>query len=92
MPPKKRPFSTLSRTAKYYRKNKRARAVKKKTDTEINKRKEQIKKRVEANRYRAQAKKKGKDIKDKDYDHAVKRFVNYKKNRGRKGEGNRKKK
>lgn len=91
MPPKKRPFSSLSRTAKFYRKNKKARDKKKKTDTKVNSRKQQIQKRIESNRQRRKAKKKGKKIKNKDYDHAVKRFVNYKKNRGRKGEGARKK-
>lgn len=82
----------LSKSAKYYRNNKKARDKKKKYDKELNKRPEQIKKRVEANRERRKAKKEGKDIKGKDYDHAIKRFVKSSTNRGRKGEGGRKKK
>jgi len=49
-------------------------------------------KRADANRKRRAAKKAGKNIKGKDYDHAVKRFVKTSTNRGRKGEGNRVKK
>jgi hypothetical protein len=82
----------LSKSAKYYRRNKKARERKKKTDTEINRRPEQVKKRVEANRARRQAKAKGKDVKGQDYDHATGGFVKTKTNRGRKGEGGRKKK
>ena len=81
-----------SKSAKYYRKNKAARDKKKKYDTELNSRPEQIKKRVEANRARRKAKKSGKNVKGKDYDHAVGKFVKTKTNRGRKGEGGRKKK
>ena len=92
MPPKKQPKSTLSRSAKYYRENPEARENKKKTDKKINSRPEQIKKRVESNKKRTEAKKKGKSIKDKDYDHATNSFVSYKTNRGRKGEGGRKRK
>jgi len=92
MPPKKKPYSQLSKSGKYYRKNKAARDKKKKTDTEINKRPSQIKKRTEANKARRKAKKAGKNIAGKDYDHATKKFVSVKANRGRKGEGGRKKK
>ena len=79
----------LSKSAKYYRKNKKARDKKKAYDTELNKRPEQVQKRVEANRERRKAKKNGKNVNGKDYDHAVKRFVKRKTNRGRKGEGGR---
>lgn len=82
----------ISKSAKYYRKNKKARDKKKAYDTELNKRPEQVKKRVEANRARRKAKKNGKNVKGMDYDHAVKKFVKTKTNRGRKGEGGRKKK
>jgi hypothetical protein len=79
----------LSKSAKYYRKNKSARDKKKSYDTELNKRPEQIKKRVEANKARRNAKGNGKNVDGMDYDHATRRFVSVKKNRGRKGEGNR---
>lgn len=79
----------LSRTAEYYRENPDARKKKQKYDAALNKRPAQVKKRVESNRERREAKKEGKNIKGKDYDHAVKRFVSVKTNRGRKGEGGR---
>lgn len=82
----------LSRSAKFYRRNRKAAAKKSKYDTELGKRPEQKKKRVEANRARRKAKKAGKDVKGMDYDHATKRFVKTKTNRGRRGEGGRKKK
>lgn len=81
-----------SKSAKYYAKNPKARKKKAATDKKINARPEQVKKRVEANRARRKAKAAGKNIKGKDYDHAVKKFVPSKVNRGRKGEGGRKKK
>ena len=80
----------LSKSAKYYRKNRTAAKKKQKYDAELNKRPEQVKKRVESNRARRKAKASGKDIKGKDYDHAVDGFVKTKTNRGRKGEGGRK--
>lgn len=76
----------------YYRKNPKARKKKAKTDKKINARPEQVKKRVESNRARRRAKATGKNIKGKDYDHAVGGFVKSSTNRGRKGEGGRKKK
>ena len=85
----------LGRTARYYatgttKKNgkkkpaaaKRARAVKKKTDTKINKRPEQKAKRRELGKIRTKAKKQGKNIKGKDYDHKQKRFMKSSENRG----------
>lgn len=60
-------------------------------DKEFQKRPDQVKKRVESNRANRKAGTYGnKD--GKDYDHAVKRMVPAKTNRGRKGEGNRVKK
>lgn len=63
-----------------------------KRDKEINARPEQIKKRVESNKKRREAKRNGKNVEGKDYDHAVDRFVPSSVNRGRSGEGGRKKK
>ena len=92
MAPKKKPLSKLSKSARYYRKNKAARAKKAATDKKVNSRPSQVKKRVESNTARRKAKASGKNIKGKDYDHAVGKFVSSKTNRGRKGEGGRKKK
>jgi len=92
MPPKKKPYSKLSKSAKYYRDNPKARKKKAKTDKKVNSRSEQKKKRRESGRARTAAKKRGKDIRGLDYDHAVKKFVKSSKNRGRKGEGGRKRK
>lgn len=85
-------MTRLSKSALYYRKNKKARKKKQKYDAKLNKIPKQVKKRVEANKARRNAKKNGKNIKGKDYDHAVGKFVKTKTNRGRKGEGGRKKK
>ena len=87
----------------YYRKmrrlaragNAKAKAItqnKHNTDTKINAIPEQIAKRVDCNKKVAQAKKMGKNLKGLDYDHACKKFVSIASNRGRKGEGGRKKK
>ncbi len=81
----------LSKSAKYYRKNPKARKKKAATDKKINARPSQVKKRVESNRARRKAKAAGKNVRGKDYDHAVGRFVKSSTNRGRKGEGGRKK-
>ena len=82
----------MGKSTEYYKKNPKARAKKAKTDKKINARPAQKKKRAESNKKRAQAKKAGKNIKGKDYDHAVKKFVKSATNRGRAGEGGRKKK
>jgi len=92
MPPKKKPYSQLSASAKYYRKNKKARDKKKKTDTKINARPEQRKKRSELQKKRREAIKRGISTSTTDYDHAVGRRVSVKTNRGRANEGGRKKK
>lgn len=81
-----------SKSAKYYAKNPAARKKKAATDKKINARPSQVKKRVEANKARRKAKAAGKNIKGKDFDHAVGKFVKSSTNRGRKGEGGRKKK
>lgn len=80
------------KSAKYYKKNPKARKKKAATDKKINARPEQVKKRVESNRAVRKAKASGRSTKGKDYDHAVGRFVKTSTNRGRKGEGGRKKK
>jgi len=82
----------MSKSAEYYRKNAAARKKKAATDKKINARPEQVKKRVESNGARRKAKAAGKNIKGKDYDHAVGRFVKTSTNRGRAGEGGRKRK
>lgn len=82
MAPKKKPYSKLSKTAKFYRDNPSARKKKKKTDTKINSRPEQKKKRRESGRARTAAKKKGQNIQGKDYDHKQGRFISSKANRG----------
>lgn len=82
-------MAAKSKSAKYYAKNKAARDKKQKYDAELNKKPAQVKKRVEANAKRREAKKKGKNIKNMDYDHATRKFVKSSVNRGRKGEGNR---
>lgn len=82
----------MGRSTDYYRKNAAARKKKAATDKKINARPEQIKKRVESNGARRKAKAAGKNVNGKDYDHAVGKFVKTKTNRGRAGEGGRKKK
>lgn len=92
MAPKKQPRNTLGRTAKYYRDNPAARKRKQKTDKKINARPEQRRKRVELMQRLRKDKKRGIDTSNKDYDHAVGRRVSIKTNRGRTGEGARKRK
>ncbi len=76
-------------STEYYRRNPRARRKKQRKDKAINSRPEQVQKRVESNRARRRAKRKGRNIKGKDFDHAVNRFVSVRTNRGRRGEGGR---
>ena len=76
----------------FYRNNPDARKKKAATDKKINAKPAQVKKRTESNAKRAEAKKKGQNIKGLDYDHATNRFVKSSVNRGRAGEGGRKKK
>ena len=81
----------LSKSAKYFRKNKKAAKKKQAATAKLNKKPEAVKKRVEANRARRKAKAQGKNISGMHYDHAVGGFVAAKTNMGRKGEGGRKK-
>lgn len=92
MAPKKKPKAKLSKSAKYYRDNPKSRKTKSATDKRVNSKPEQKKKRRESGKKRYDAKKKGKNIKDKDYDHKTNSFMKSSKNRGAKGEGGRKKK
>ena len=92
MPPKKKPYSQLSASGKYYRDNSSARKKKASTDKKINARPEQKAKRAELSKINRAADKRGVNRNGKDYDHAVKKYVSSKTNRGRKGEGGRKKK
>lgn len=81
----------MGSSTEYYRNNPEARKKKAAYDKKLGQRPEQTKKRVEANRARRKAKAAGKNVKGKDYDHAVGKFVKTSTNRGRKGEGGRKK-
>lgn len=74
----------LSKSAQYYRDNPEARKKKAKTDKKINERPSQVKKRIEANAKRREAKKAGKDIRGKDYNHGTNSFISSSKNRGAK--------
>lgn len=74
----------LSKSARYYRKNKAARDRKKQYDTELNDRPEQVRKRVQSNRARRRAKRNGKNVDGMDYDHGSKRFIRSSTNRGKK--------
>lgn len=85
-------MAAKSRSAKHYAKNPESRRKKAAYDKKLNSRPEQVKKRTEANAARRKAKANGVDISGRDYDHATKRFVKSSINRGRKGEGGRKKK
>lgn len=82
MPPKKNPYSQLSRTAKHYRDNPASKKKKDAYNKEFNKKSEQRKKRSELSKIRRKAAAAGKNITGKDYDHKTKRFVSSSKNRG----------
>ena len=84
----------MKRTMKYYKSAKGKASYKKKLAQDVKRStsKEGLKKRAELKRIRNKAKADGKDIVNKDYDHKTKRFVKPSVNRGRTGEGARKKK
>lgn len=92
MAPRKKPKKDLCASAKYYRENPDARKKKANTDKKVNSRSDQKAKRRELGRKNYKTDKSGKSRAGKDYDHAVGRYVKSSVNRGRKGEGNRKKK
>ena len=70
--------------------SKKAKAAKKARDkkTAMTPRRRRMK--AENQRLRKAAKKKGKSLKGKDYDHKTKRFTTVKKNRGNRGKGTKK--
>ena len=68
----------------------RAKAAKKKRDLDAANTRRREKMRAENQRKRRKAKKSGKSIKGKDYDHTKKKFVSVKANRGGHGKGTRK--
>jgi len=68
----------------------KARAAKKKRDLAFAKTFARRRKKAENQRIRRAAKKAGKNIKGKDYDHKTKRFVSIKTNRGNRGHGTKK--
>lgn len=70
----------------------KARAAKKKRDLKTANTRRREKMRAENQKKRRAAKKKGKNIKGKDYDHTKKKFVSIKANRGGHGKGTKKKK
>ena len=73
----------LSKSAKYYRKNKKARDKKNAYQKAYNKKPSQVKKRVELNKINRRKGTYGNGD-GKDYDHAVGKMVKASKNRGRK--------
>ena len=68
----------------------KARAAKKKRDLAFAKTFARKRKKAENQRKRRVAKKAGKNIRGKDYDHKKKKFVSVKKNRGNYGKGTKK--
>ena len=72
--------------------SKKAKAAKKKRDLKAANTRRREKMRAENQKRRRKAKKKGKNIKGKDYDHTKKKFVSKKANRGGHGKGTKKKK
>ena len=82
----------MGRRTTYYRNNAGARKKKAATDKKINARPEQRAKRSALVKKNREADKRGVNRKGRDYDHATKRYVSVKANRGRSGEGARKKK
>ena len=73
----------LSKSAKYYQNNPKAKAKKDAYNKEFNKKPSQRKKRSELVQKNRDADKRGVDRKGKDYDHAVGKYVSIKTNRGR---------
>lgn len=74
----------MGSSTEYYRKHPEARDKKAKYDTKLNARPEQVKKRTESNAKRAEARKKGIDIRGKDYNHGTNSFISSSANRGAK--------
>tara|TARA_Y100001938_G_C7974498_1_gene371044 strand:+ start:678 stop:908 length:231 start_codon:yes stop_codon:yes gene_type:complete len=68
----------------------KARSAKKARDKKTAMTARRRKMKAENQRLRRAAKKKGKNLKGKDYDHKTKRFTTVKKNRGNRGKGTKK--
>lgn len=90
---RRRAKSTLSKSGKYFRDNPKSAAKKNAYNRAARKRAlaNGTSTRAERAKITRNAKKAGRKVKGKDYDHAVKRFVSQKTNRGRAGEGGRRK-
>ncbi len=80
---RKKPLSTLGKTARHYRSNPRSLAKKSAYAKKYNAQPRELAKRRELERRRVKDKKRGADTSNTDYDHAVGRRVPYKVNRGR---------
>ena len=92
MAPRPKSYAQKGESARYYADNPAARRVKARTDKRINKRPEQVQKRVEANAARRAAQRARVKLTGRDASHQPNgtiRFESSKKNRGRRGEGNR---
>lgn len=72
----------MGRSTAHYRKNSASRKKKAAYDKKFNAKPEQKKKRAELGRKRYAAKKAGKNINGKDYDHKQGKFISSSKNRG----------
>ena len=72
--------------------SRRAAAAKKRRDLAFAKTHARRRKKAENQRLRRAAKKAGRSVKGKDYDHKKKKFVSVKKNRGNYGKGTKKEK
>ena len=70
--------------------SKKAKAAKSKRDKKYAMTADRKRKKAENQRKRRVAKKKGVNLKGKDYDHKTKRFTTVKKNRGNRGRGTKK--
>ena len=70
--------------------SKKANAAKSKRDKKYAMTADRRKKKAENQRKRRAAKKKGMNLKGKDYDHKTRRFTSIKKNRGNRGKGTKK--
>lgn len=86
---RRKPKASLSKSGKYFRDN--PKAAKKKDAYNRAAKKGKQGTRVERGKKRTAAKKAGKNIEGKDYDHATNSFTSQRANRGRAGEGGRKK-
>lgn len=92
MAPRKKPYDQLSKSAKHYRDNAASRSKKKAYDTKTQSNSASKAKRAELEKKRTAAKKAGKNISGKDYDHKQGKFIESSKNRGQREKSRLKKK